>query len=40
MIRAILFDAGNTLVRMDLSAIAEALARRGVTVSVDALRRA
>ena len=40
MIRAILFDAGNTLIRMDLAAIAAELARRGATVSVEALRRA
>ena len=40
MIRAILFDAGNTLIRMDFAAIAQELARHGVAVTPDALRRA
>lgn len=39
-LRAILFDAGNTLVRIDYAAIAAALAARGVYVSPDALQRA
>jgi putative hydrolase of the HAD superfamily len=40
MIRAILFDAGNTLIHMDYAAIASELARHGVVVTPDALRRA
>ena len=40
MIRAILFDAGNTLIRMDYTAIAGELARHGVRVTSDALQRA
>jgi HAD superfamily hydrolase (TIGR01509 family) len=40
VIRAILFDAGNTLIRVDWSAVAAELARGGVTVAADALRRA
>jgi putative hydrolase of the HAD superfamily len=40
MIRAILFDAGNTLIRMDLAAIARELALHGVTVTPEALQRA
>jgi HAD superfamily hydrolase (TIGR01509 family) len=40
MIRAILFDAGNTLIRVDYDAVAGELARHGVEVSADALRRA
>ena len=40
MIRAILFDAGNTLIRMDYAAIAGELARHGVTVTSEALQRA
>jgi putative hydrolase of the HAD superfamily len=40
MIRAILFDAGNTLIRMDLAAIARELAVHGVTVTPEALQRA
>ena len=40
MIRAVLFDAGNTLVRMDYAAIAGELARHGVAVTPEALERA
>ena len=40
MIRAILFDAGNTLIRMDYAAIARELARHGVVVTAEALQRA
>ena len=40
MIRAILFDAGNTLVRVDWTAVAAELARGGVPVAPEALRRA
>jgi HAD superfamily hydrolase (TIGR01549 family) len=40
MIRAILFDAGNTLIRMDLAAIARELSVHGVTVTPEALQRA
>src|ERR1043165_398152 len=40
MIRAILFDAGNTLIRMDYAAIARELARHGVRVSPEAVQRA
>ena len=40
MIRAILFDAGNTLIRVDWAAVAAALARVGVSVAPEALRRA
>jgi len=40
MIRAILFDAGNTLIRMDYAAIAAELARHGVAVTPEALQRA
>jgi HAD superfamily hydrolase (TIGR01509 family) len=40
MIRAILFDAGNTLIHMDYAAIASELARHGVAVTPEALRRA
>jgi HAD superfamily hydrolase (TIGR01509 family) len=40
MIRAILFDAGNTLIRMDLAAIAAELGRHGVVVALEAVRRA
>ncbi len=39
MIRAILFDAGNTLIRMDYAAIAAELARHGIAVTPDALQR-
>jgi putative hydrolase of the HAD superfamily len=39
MIRAILFDAGNTLIRMDYAAIAAELARHGVSVTTDMLQR-
>jgi len=39
MIRAILFDAGNTLIRQDYAAIAAELARHGVVVTHDALQR-
>jgi putative hydrolase of the HAD superfamily len=40
MIRAVLFDAGNTLIHMDYAAIAAELARHGVTITPEALRRA
>jgi putative hydrolase of the HAD superfamily len=40
MIRAVLFDAGNTLIRMDYAAIAAELARHGVTVTPEAVQRA
>ena len=40
MIRAILFDAGNTLIRIDYDAVAAELARRGVAVDAEDLRRA
>jgi putative hydrolase of the HAD superfamily len=40
VIRAILFDAGNTLIRIDYAAIAAELARLGVSVTPEALRRA
>ena len=40
MIRALLFDAGNTLIRMDYAAIAAALAGYGVTVTPEAVQRA
>lgn len=33
MIRAVFFDAGNTLVRMNYEAIAEALVARGIRVT-------
>jgi putative hydrolase of the HAD superfamily len=39
-VRAILFDAGNTLVRMNYAAIAAELARLGTPVSPDAVQRA
>jgi putative hydrolase of the HAD superfamily len=39
-IRAIFFDAGNTLIHMDYTAIAAALAREGVPATADAVRRA
>jgi putative hydrolase of the HAD superfamily len=39
-LRAIFFDAGNTLIRMDLDAIAAALARHGVPAAVADLQRA
>ena len=39
-LRAILFDAGNTLVRIDYTAIATALAAHGVATTADALMRA
>ncbi len=38
--RAILFDAGNTLIRMDYAAIAAELARHGVAVTPEAVQRA
>ena len=38
--RAIFFDAGNTLIRIDYAAIAAALATHGVSVTQDALMRA
>ena len=40
MIRAILFDAGNTLIRMDYAAIAAELGRHGVSVTPEAVQRA
>ena len=40
MIRLILFDAGNTLIRMDYAAIAAQLGRHGVTVTPEAVQRA
>jgi putative hydrolase of the HAD superfamily len=40
MIRAVLFDAGNTLIRMDYGAIAAELARHGVGVTPEAVQRA
>ena len=40
MIRAILFDAGNTLIRMDYAAIAAELERHGARVTPAALQRA
>jgi len=39
-LRAIFFDAGNTLVRIDYAAIAAALAARGVSTTPDDLMRA
>lgn len=39
MIRAILFDAGNTLIRMDYAAIAAEVARHGVAVTAEAVQR-
>jgi putative hydrolase of the HAD superfamily len=39
-LRAVLFDAGNTLLRMDYAAIAQALGRRGVGVDVAAVEDA
>jgi putative hydrolase of the HAD superfamily len=39
-LRAILFDAGNTLIRIDYAAIAAALATHGVVTTPDALMRA
>jgi putative hydrolase of the HAD superfamily len=39
-LRAILFDAGNTLIRMDYAAIARRLAVHGVTVTAAAVQRA
>jgi putative hydrolase of the HAD superfamily len=38
--RAIFFDAGNTLIRMDYAAIADALGRAGATVTPETLQRA
>ncbi len=40
MIRAILFDAGNTLVRMDYARIAAELGRHGAHVTAEAIQRA
>src|SRR5258708_5063061 len=40
MMRAILFDAGNTLIRMDYAAIAAELGRHGVSVTPEAVQRA
>ncbi|MBM3219904.1 MAG: HAD family hydrolase [Candidatus Rokubacteria bacterium] len=39
MIRAILFDAGNTLIHMDYVAIAAELARHGVAVTPEQIQR-
>jgi putative hydrolase of the HAD superfamily len=39
-LRAIFFDAGNTLIRMDAAAIATALGREGVEVAPAAVQRA
>jgi len=39
-VRAIFFDAGNTLLRMNYGAIADALAREGAPVAPEALARA
>ena len=39
-IRVVLFDAGNTLLRMDYAVIAAELARHGVRVAPDAVQRA
>jgi putative hydrolase of the HAD superfamily len=39
-VRAVLFDAGNTLIRMNYVAIAEHLATRGVTATVEQIQRA
>ena len=39
-IRAIFFDAGNTLIHMDYAAIAAALAREGVAATADEVQRA
>jgi HAD superfamily hydrolase (TIGR01549 family) len=40
VIRAVLFDAGNTLIRMDYAAIATELGRHGVAVTQEAVQRA
>jgi HAD superfamily hydrolase (TIGR01509 family) len=40
MIRAILFDAGNTLIRMDYAAIAAELQRHGVAATAATVQRA
>jgi HAD superfamily hydrolase (TIGR01509 family) len=39
-LRAIFFDAGNTLIHMDFDAIAAALAREGVPATADEVQRA
>jgi HAD superfamily hydrolase (TIGR01509 family) len=39
-LRAIFFDAGNTLLRMNYAAIAGALGRHGVTTTAEAVQRA
>jgi putative hydrolase of the HAD superfamily len=39
-VRAVFFDAGNTLIRMDDAAIAAALGRHGVAVTADDVQRA
>jgi putative hydrolase of the HAD superfamily len=39
-LRAIFFDAGNTLIHMDFDAIAAALAREGVAATADEVQRA
>ncbi len=40
MIRAVFFDAGNTLVRMNYAAIAVELAAHGVCATPDEVQRA
>jgi putative hydrolase of the HAD superfamily len=40
VIRAVFFDAGNTLIRMDDTAIAAALVAHGVSATADEVRRA
>jgi FMN phosphatase YigB (HAD superfamily) len=40
IVRAVLFDAGNTLLRMNYAAIAEHLATRGVTATPEQIQRA
>src|SRR5947209_16017777 len=40
LIRAILFDAGNTLIRIDYATIGNELERLGATVSPDRIQRA
>jgi HAD superfamily hydrolase (TIGR01509 family) len=40
VIRAILFDAGNTLIRMDYAAIAAELARHGISVTPEGIQKA
>ena len=40
MIRAIFFDAGNTLIHMDYAAIAKALAEHGVRTTASDVQHA